>query len=342
VSSLGPAYLIHGDDHGAVAERRMRLRAVAEADSDHTSIEMLEGSQADPAVAAQALAALQLGERRRVIVVDGVERWKLTAVEEHLAPAMSPMPPDTTLALFAYEDARTKAPASLHKAVKDAGGHVAREATLKPWELPKWVRAQAEHIGLALDSEASKVIVAQVGERRQRVLRELEKLAIEAGAGPEGSERRALSAEEVELRVAHSSQVQAYALADALVAGAPERAVRSYVRLRAQGERLPGLLYRMASRVREALVVAVRVERGESPSAIKRDLRMPSKAADRLIADARAAGEGRLRTALGVLADLEMHSRGGPLVRSAAPNAAALEEDTLALRAIEAIAGTPR
>ena len=31
MAELKPAYLIHGDDHGAVAERRAGLRALAEA-----------------------------------------------------------------------------------------------------------------------------------------------------------------------------------------------------------------------------------------------------------------------------------------------------------------------
>lgn len=338
MSNLGPAYLIHGDDHGAVGERRVRLRAVAESDPLGTSIETLEGPQAGPATVAAALSALQLGASRRIIVVDGVQRWKEADVREHLASAMAPMPADTTLALFAYEDARTKAPKALHRAVTDAGGHVAREATLKRWELPRWVSAQAARLGLVLDADASKVIVAHVGERRQRLLRELEKLALETRGATAGPEPRGLSAEEVELRVSHSAELQAYALADALVEGTPVSAIHSYLRLRAQGERLPGLLYRMASRVRQALSVAARVRRGDPVSAIKRDLRMPSKAADRLIAQARRADEERLREALAVLADLELRSRGGPIVRATATDRGVLDEDTLALRAIETIA----
>jgi hypothetical protein len=98
------------------------------------------------------------------------------------------------------------------------------------------------------------------------------------------------------------------------------------------------LLYLMASRLRQALMVATRLSAGESAGALKRDLRMPSRAADRLIADARDAGEDRLRAALGVLADLELHSRGGPVVRAGAEGEGALDEDTLAVRALEAIA----
>jgi DNA polymerase-3 subunit delta len=347
MSNLGPAYLIHGDDHGAVAERRVRLRAVAEASDAETSVEALEGAQATPAAVAAAISALQLGVGRRVIVVDGVERWKDAEVKEHLVPVMAPMPPATTVALFASEDTRVKAPPSLHRAVKAAGGQVARENTLRPAQLPKWVREQGERLGLALDEEAATALVAHVGERRQRLLRELEKLALDLGpgggesAGGRGSGRR-LGAEEVELRAARSAQLQVYALADSLVEGALAPAVLSYLRLRAQGERVSGLLYLMASRLRQAVIVASRLEHGEPPAAIRRSLRMPSRAAERLIADARSAGGERLRDALGVLADLEMHTRGGPVVRAVPDSAegdAALDEDTLALRAIETIAG---
>ncbi len=38
-----PAYLIHGDDHGRIAERRARLRAMAEAESGTSGVEVFEG-----------------------------------------------------------------------------------------------------------------------------------------------------------------------------------------------------------------------------------------------------------------------------------------------------------
>ena len=124
------------------------------------------------------------------------------------------MPPETTLALFAREEARAKAPQALHEAVKKAGGQIVAQMTVKPWELPKWAREQAARAGLELDAAAAKALVAQVGERQQRLLRELEKLALEGDGAP-----RRVSQEEIEARAAHSAEWRAYALADALVAG---------------------------------------------------------------------------------------------------------------------------
>src|SRR6202035_3879143 len=135
----------------------------------------------------------------RVIVVDGAERFKEAEVAEHVVPAMAAMPPDTTIAFFAREEGKTKAPASLHAAVKGAKGQIAQEATIKPWELAGWVREQATRLGLSLDAFAAKTLVAQVGERQQRLLRELEKLVL-AGEPSEGAIK--VSAEDIE---AHSA-----------------------------------------------------------------------------------------------------------------------------------------
>jgi hypothetical protein len=103
---LGPLYLIHGDDHAAIAARRANLRALAESSSDGGGVELLEGPDATPAGAALALASMTLAMGRRVVIVDGAERWKGPDVEEHLAPALAQIPPDTTLALFAREEQR--------------------------------------------------------------------------------------------------------------------------------------------------------------------------------------------------------------------------------------------
>jgi len=338
--ALKPAYLIHGDDHGAVAERRAGLRALAERlEGAAASVELLEGERGGPAEVAAALCAMTLGMGQRVIIADGAERWREDDVVKLLAPVMAEMPPDTTLAVFAREDQRARAPRALHDAVRSAGGQIVEQATVKPWELPKWVREQAERVGLSLDAAAAKALVALVGERQQRLLRELEKLALEgdAAAGGGAPALRAVDADEIEQRAAHSSERRAYALADALVGGARGEALGAYLQLREQGERITGLTYVMASRLRDAFATAVRLQAGESRADVKRGLRMPPRAADRLIADVAATDPERLRAALATLADLELDTRGGAPIRAARGPLAGSHEDTLAVRAIEAV-----
>jgi len=334
VPDLKPAYLIHGDDHGAVAERRAGLRTLVERqEGGSASIELLEGEAATPAGVADALAAMTLAMGWRVLIVEGAERWREADVTKHLAGALAEVPPETTLAIFAREEARAKVPAALHALVKRAGGQISAQMTIKPWEMAKWAREQATRLGITLDAAAAKALVAQVGERQQRLLRELEKLALESSG--DGSE--VIGAQEIELRAAHSTEWRAYALADALVGADSREATLSYLRLREQGERLAGLSYLMAQRLRDAVAVALRLQAGESVAEIKRGLRMPSRAAERFVADVARTDPERLRTALAALADLELNTRGGAPLTSSRTALAGLSEDTLALQTIEMI-----
>jgi len=320
-----PAYLIHGDDHGRIGERRARLRALAEAQSGAQGIEVLEGDSATPEVVGRALDAMTFAIGRRFIIVDGVERWKDKELEA-LEAALQAIPPDTTVAFFAREDGRTKAPPRLSAAVRSAGGDVSAEQSVKPWELPKWVIARARELNLILQPDAARALIQHVGDRQQRLLRELEKLAI--GAGEPGI---SIDVAQIEELTAPSAERRAWSLADALVAGDAEASTRIYVTLRSGGERVPGLLYWMAQRVRTAHDIAQALERGEAAAQIKRGLRMPARAADQLIADAGRAGVQKLRQALEQIADLELASRGGA--------SGTASEDTAAIRAIQAIAG---
>jgi DNA polymerase-3 subunit delta len=322
--SFRSAYLIHGDDHGRIAERRARLRALAEEASGAQGIELFEGDAATPEGVAGALSAMTFALGRRFLIVDGVERWREQDLDA-LRAALETIPPETTVAFFAREEGRAGAPAGLHDAVRAAGGLVEAEQSVKPWELPRWVVGQARALGLTLDQDAARALVRQVGERQQRLLRELEKLALELGHGAE------LSAEQVDELTAPSGERKVWALADALLAGDANAAISLYLALRAQGERVTGIIYWMVQRLRQAAEIAALLERGEQAGQIKRGLRMPARAADKLIADARRAGVAQLRRSLELLADLEVASRGGgPGLPS---------EDTAVVLAIERIAG---
>jgi DNA polymerase-3 subunit delta len=322
VPTFKPAYLIHGDDHGRIAERRARLRALAEAEAGSGGVEVFEGDAATPAAVAVALSAMTLAVGRRFLVVDGVERWKDAEVAETLVPALLALAPDTTVSFFAREDGRAKAPAKLMAAVRKAGGDVAAEMTLKPRELPRWAVAEAAKLGLTLEKPAAQALVAHVGERQQRLLRELEKLALEHGAGGR------IGVEEVEAVAAPSAERPVWDLVDALVARDGPGATRAFLELRAQGEALPRLVPLMARRVRDVLAIATRLEAGESPAQVKGSLKMSPYAADRRVKEARATDADTLRGTLEALADLELASRG----------LSELSEDTVALRAIAQIA----
>jgi len=320
VPSFRPAYLIHGDDHGRIGERRAKLRAMAESESGVGGVELLEGDACTPDSVAAALAAMTFALGRRFVIADGVERWKDPDVAV-VADAMKGMDPDSlTVAFFGREEGRYKVPAGLHKAVEAAGGQIAEEGNVKPRELPRWLTARAAELGVELDQQGARTLIAHVGDRQQRLLRELEKLALEHGAGAK------LGAEEVGESCSSSAERKTWTLADALVAGDEKSATRALIELRQQGERVPGLLYNMVRRLRDALGIAEALAAGRPAAQIKRGLRMPSFAADRLIADVAKRDVEAFRRALALMADLELESRGG--------GGGVLSEDTAAVRAV--------
>ncbi|MBV9049402.1 MAG: DNA polymerase III subunit delta [Solirubrobacterales bacterium] len=323
VATFKPAYLIHGDDHGRIAERRARLRALAESESGAQGLELFEGEEATPEAVAYALSAMTFALGRRFVVVEGAERWK----EKDLGPvieALAQIPPETTIAFFAREDSRLKAPKGLHEAVQKAGGDISAEESVKPWLLPKWVIARARELQLTLEPDAARALINHVGERQQRLLCELEKLALASEPGAH------LDARDVEELTASTAERRIWSLADALVGADQDAAIRSYLTLRMHGERVPGLLYWMAQRLRTAHEIAQAIEAGQPPAEIKRALRMPARAADRLIEDARGRGTDKLRRAIELVADLELASRGG--------GQGVVSEDTAAILAIRGIA----
>jgi DNA polymerase-3 subunit delta len=313
-----PAYLIHGDDHGRIGERRAALRARAEAESGAGGLEVIEGDASTPENVGLALNAMTFAMGRRFVVVDGAERWKQADVDAHVVPALANLAPDTTVAFFAREDGRLKVAASLPKAVAKAGGDVIEQATVKARDLPKWVQGEAKRLGLELESGAAQVLVAQVGERQQRLLRELEKLALEHGPGTR------LGAEDVTDAAADSAEIQVWGLVDALVARDRRTVFRAFLELREQGEAIGRLIPLMARRLREVLAIADRLEAGESPAQVKSSIKGSPWALDRRIKEARGTDPEALRRALETLADLELQTRG----------MGDLDHDTSAIRAL--------
>ena len=139
VPAFKPAYLILGDDHGRISERRAKLRALAEADAGASGVEVLEGDACTADDVEAALTTMTFAMGRRFVIADGVERWKDADVEQ-VAAAMKGMDGETlTIALFGREEGRNKVADGLRKAVEQAGGQISEESGVKPWELPSWV-----------------------------------------------------------------------------------------------------------------------------------------------------------------------------------------------------------
>ena len=316
------AYLIHGEDHGRVWERRGKLAALAEAGGGAGGTEQFDAAISDPAAVAAALSAMTFAIGWRFLIVAGCERWREADVKADLAAALAAMPEQTTIAFFACEDGRQQAPEALHKAVKALGGTTANEGVLKAKELPPWAIAQAKGLSITLDGAGAQALIAQVGDRQQRILRELEKLALEYGPGA------TIGVEEVSESAANSSELLVWGLVDAIVARDQRTALVTYLRLRDQNEDPGRLAVQIVRRLRDVTAIAQRLEAGASESQAAAGIAGGSWAVKKRLAEARGADPQLLREATEALAALELASRGG----------SALDPDTETLRVIERIA----
>jgi DNA polymerase-3 subunit delta len=308
VADLKPAYLVSGDDDAKIDAWRARLRKRAESEGGAGALHVFDCSSSPPGEVAAELTALTFATGTRYLLAEGAEAWKAGDLEP-LEQALAAMAPDTVLVVIV----RGKPTQRLCKAIEKAGGELREYAAPKPWQLPKWVVERAREEGLILDNEAAKSLITIVGQRQQRLERELEKLALVAHP------RTQVGAEDVEELAAGEASMQAYDLADALVAGDTQATLALAERLRSADERPGRLIFPVVRRVRDVHRAAELLDAGLPEQKVAGELSMPPWAAKQRVAQARKADREALDRALCAFAELEVELRGG---------GAGLDEDT--------------
>ena len=300
MADLKPAYLICGDDGAKIDAWRARVRRRAEAEHGPGGLESFDARADEASAVAAALAALTFAAGTRYLLVDDVGAWKAAEIQP-LVDALATPTPDAVLVLVV----RGKPLKGLVKAVEGVGGEIHEYAAPKPWELPRWATGRARELGLGLDGEAAKLLVALAGPSQQRIAGELEKLR--TALHPETTVR----AEDVERLVAGEASAKVYDLADALARGDIEAALRLAEELTAQGERPSRFVYPVVGRLREVHRAVALLEAGSAEKELAGALKLPPWRAKKVLALARHAERGPLERAVCRFADLEVELRGG-------------------------------
>ena len=303
VASLKPAYLLHGDDHGKLAERRANLRGLAQRLG--ADLEFLEGDRSTPDSAAASLAALTLGTEHRVVIVDDVQKWKDKEVASRLVPALLQIDQTTTIAFFAREEKSKPAPPSLVEAVGKLGGDVVKVSMPEEKNLAGWIVREAAAKNIELDREAADLIGNRIGRRPSRLTRVLEVLAL----GTEPGLR--LGAADVAPFVGDDADLVAWPLVDALVAGDEQQALRLMLELIGRGESAIRLLMMVQQRARELRDLSVRLAAGESRQQVEASVKGPPWARGKRVQEAARADRQWLDALVTRLSALEFASRGG-------------------------------
>ena len=198
---LLPVYLLTGSDRPKVARALRRLRTrFGDESIEHLAADIVTGADA---VAACNALGLFAGDGGRLVIVEGVERWRkadVEAVAEYLADPV----PGAVLALVAGEPPRSDA---ISRTVEMTGQVLTYDAP-KPRDLPAWVRAQFEGLGGAIEPDAARALVEIVGDDLVALATEADKITTWAGG-------RTVSRADVQALATPAREAAAWAITDA-------------------------------------------------------------------------------------------------------------------------------
>jgi DNA polymerase III subunit delta len=282
---LRPVYLLTGTDRPKIgrALRRLRTRFGEEA------VEILSAEVVSGEDVTGALNSLGLFGAGRLVVVQGVEKWKKADAEALDAYLVDPVQ-GTVLALVVEAPLKDDA---LGKLVARRGGEVLAYDVPKPKDPSVWVRGEFARLGAQATDDAARRLVEIAGDDIGYLEQEVEKLATWAGGeqiGPREVEELAvpvteapswalsdawggrdvgevLSACEAELE----KGVEPFLVAVRLAAQvALVRAVQSLAEEGLGAKEIAGRLKKHEFRVRKAMGHAERYSRDELDAAIVR------------------------------------------------------------------------
>jgi DNA polymerase-3 subunit delta len=188
---LLPAYLLTGSDRPKIgrALRRLRTRFGDEA------VELMSADTVSGEDVAGSLNSLGLFGAGRLIVVQGVERWKKADVEALDGYLTDPVD-GAVLALVADEPPKDDA---LGRLVARRGGEVLVYDIPKPKDPSVWVRSEFVRMGAQVTDDAARRLVEIAGDDIAFLEQEVEKLATWAGGeqiGPQEIEALAVPVQE--------------------------------------------------------------------------------------------------------------------------------------------------
>jgi DNA polymerase-3 subunit delta len=298
-AGLEPAYLVLGADRPKVGRALARLRARF----PEGAVERLSARDTSGEEAVAACNALGLfGGGVRLVVVEGVERWKAADVQAVVGYLANPAP-ETVLALTG--EAKLDGP--LARAVRKHGEILAYE--LPKRALPRWVKEQFERLGAQADEAACRALVELVGDDVDELTAEIEKLATWAG----GEE---IAATDVGALAAGRAETSAFALTDAWgrrdVAGALVACEALLERSkRPRRDELPRVAGQLANHVLRVAVCRRLAAGGLTAREAASRLKQHPFAIEKAFAHAARYSAEELDQAVGRLAELDLALKGG-------------------------------
>ena len=309
--SLPPVVLIAGSDAEMRHEALKGILGRLDDDQRATGVDRFEQAPIHRVLDAARTPSL-LGGERTVVAVDppGLVTSDEAAREALSAYLQTPAPGTMLVLVVDKLDRRLK----LIKQIEKTGVIVPCEPP-REREMPSWIGARAQRLGLRLAPDAIQLLADAVGTDTGLAVRELEKIALVAMDGGLAA-GGVIRAADVEPLLGPSKSVGAFALEDALLGGRTEQALDALERhLGGRDAAAPlALLARLATISRRLVVAADALEQREDPEAVRAALGCHPFVAKKYATAARDGGRRRGERGLAacVAADARLKSGDQP------------------------------
>ena len=317
--------LIHGSDDGLVRERAERLARTVVADPrDPFRIASLTGEQLaqDPARLADEAAAIAMGGGRKVVRVTDAPKGLTSQRQSQILRGFVDAPMGDALVIVEAGELRKEN--AFLKAVEASKHAVAvRCYPDEDWALEKVIADTLAQYGLVADDAATAYLVDHLGGDRLLTRRELEKLALFAGAR---GKNQPITLEDAAASVGDTAGLTYDDLCASVVGGDRVMADRCIMRLQAAGESSVAILRIVSKHFQRLHAFHAAVDAGRSPDDTAKAMRMFGPRASSFMAAARYWRGGALVEAFRRLneAEARVKSTGFPDWTVAARTLAAL------------------
>ena len=276
---------------------------------------VLENPPTDALVAAAETLPF-LAEKRLVVVRELAALTGRSESDERLLNYIGKIP-DTCVVIFYVQgkvDARKKLAAALKKQ-----GTVVSFAPLEDAALNAWIVRTAKNLGKEIAMGDAAYLSFTVGTDAATIKSELEKLASLAG------ERPTITREDIQAVCTRSMECTVFEMVDAVVAGQEGKAFGLLHDMLVMGSDRLGILAMLLRQYRMIFYVKVMQFEKQSPADVKKNLGLPSFAADRTVRQASAYTGRQARVAMESCLRAEYQVKSGAWNQEGALEACMLE-----------------
>lgn len=258
--SLSPVYFVSGDEPLQLGEAADLVR-LATRSAGYSAREIISIDQGNewPQLSVEADSFSIFTEKKLIDL--RLPSGKPGAEGGKALIAYCKNPPEDTVLLITAGKIDSAAQKSQWFQAIDQLGSVVQVWPLQGQDLLHWLQRRAEQKGMRLEMDAAKALAARIEGNLLAAAQEVEKLYILYGAA-------GISKVMIETAVADSARFDVFKLAEALLSGKLNRAVKILTGLKAEGVAAPVVLWALSREARILLDIQFELKQGQQQEAL--------------------------------------------------------------------------